>query len=449
MNWTIKTLAFVALASFQGTSFAQDSLSARQAVFTALENNFDILIAEKQEDIAKMNNAWSEAGLFPTVTLQVGQNNLIQDNTNNPFTFTPGVILNQSFNPSLSANMNLFSGFQVRINKQRLEQMEAQSQGNTAVVIEALIADVLRTYYNALLQRERMDLMQTIMANSERRLKYAEIKNKYSASNTLELLQLKNQYLTDSTNYLLQELSYGNSLRNLQLLMNNKEDQNNETLPLLSDSLDFLLDEIDQSAARRDMMSNNQNLKNQYIALELQQSAVDLQRSFLYPTVGLNLAAAPSFGRFEQLSGAQPGQLSSISTQAIAYTGGITLRYNIYNNWKGKRAVEVAKIQQEIGDFNLEKLKRSLNINLTNVLGLYSIRKGLVNVSRENLVYATKAYDLAQKRYDLGAINSIDLLVLQTNYQNTLIQHYENLYNRLDSYLEVYRMTGKLQLSYQ
>ena len=75
----------------------QDSLTMEQAIANALENNYDVLIGQKQIEIAEKNNKWSEAGLFPTVTLQVGQNNLIQDNTNNPFTFTPGVIFESKF----------------------------------------------------------------------------------------------------------------------------------------------------------------------------------------------------------------------------------------------------------------------------------------------------------------------------------------------------------------
>ena len=80
--------------------------------------------------------------------------------------------------------MNLFSGFAVRINKERLEQMQEQSEGNYMVVIETLVADIMRTYYGALLQKERQDLFKSIMSNSQRRLNYAEIKNKYSGNNT-------------------------------------------------------------------------------------------------------------------------------------------------------------------------------------------------------------------------------------------------------------------------
>ncbi|MCT4561003.1 MAG: TolC family protein [Crocinitomicaceae bacterium] len=430
-------------------SFAQEGgLSAQQAVFNALKNNYDIQVATQQEAIAEKNNSWSEAGLFPTVTLQVGQNNLIQDNTNNPFTFTPGVILNQGFSPSLVANVNIFSGFQVKMSKQRLEQLQEQTKGNSAVVIENLIRDVLKTYYTAVLQKERAEFQRSVLEYSRRRLRYNEIKNSYSSTNSLELLQLKNQYLTDSTNLLLQELSYKNSLRNLALLMNNEKETNVEEM-VLSDDLQVLLSEINLEDARRNMMTDNQNLKNQFLNYELQQTAIEFQRSFLYPTLALQLNASPSFGRFEQLSGGNPNGPSSISTQNLAYSGNFTLRYNVYNNWKSKRAVEVAKIQADIQSLNIEKLKETLETNLVNMYDLFQVRNNLLRVSEENLQYAQKAYELAQKRYELGSINSVELQVIQNNYQNTQVQHFENLYNRLDVYIDLYQLTGKLQLEYK
>lgn len=430
-------------------SFAQEGgLSAQQAVFNALKNNYDIQVATQQEAIAEKNNSWSEAGLFPTVTLQVGQNNLIQDNTNNPFTFTPGVILNQGFSPSLVANVNIFSGFQVKMSKQRLEQLQEQTKGNSAVVIENLIRDVLKTYYTAVLQKERAEFQRSVLEYSRRRLRYNEIKNSYSSTNSLELLQLKNQYLTDSTNLLLQELSYKNSLRNLALLMNNEKETNVEEM-VLSDDLQVLLSEINLEDARRNMMTDNQNLKNQFLNYELQQTAIEFQRSFLYPTLALQLNASPSFGRFEQLSGGNPNGPSSISTQNLAYSGNFTLRYNVYNNWKSKRAVEVAKIQADIQSMNIEKLKETLETNLVNMYDLFQVRNNLLRVSEENLQYAQKAYELAQKRYELGSINSVELQVIQNNYQNTQVQHFENLYNRLDVYIDLYQLTGKLQLEYK
>lgn len=432
-------IIFLAVVS---TAFSQRDLSATQAVFIALEKNYQIIISEKQYEIGKKNNKWSEAGLFPAVTLNIGQNNVIQDNTNNPFTFTPGIVLSQSVDPSLSTDWNIFSGFQVKMSKQRLMQLEEQSENNALAIIETTIQDVLKAYYTAQLQNDRRQLFHSILDLSRERYSYYELKEKYSNSNSLELLQFKNQYLTDSTNLLLQEISYNNSLRNLGILMNDSTLVENEIN--LIDKIDVAIVNIHFEDAKNEMFANNKNLKNQYIALELQKTNTAFSRSFLYPTLSFQAGINPGWSNLRQINNDQ----LQIETNTLVYYGNFSLRYSLFNNWKNKRAVEVSKIQEEIAALNIESMKQTLSSTLKNMIEMYHARIQLVSISEENLIYAEMAFELAQKRFDLGTINSIDLASFQNTYQNTMIQHYENLFNKLDVYLEINKMTGQIGLEY-
>lgn len=438
----IKFFNILAILCCTYVAYSQTQLSAKEAVMIALENNYQVQIANKQQQINEKNNTWSEAGLFPTVSLSVANNNTIQDNTNNPFTFTPGIILSQSLNPSLNANWNIFSGFAVRISKTRLEQLEEQSANNAMAVLETTIQDVLKAYYTAKLQEERKELFRTVMEMSADKFKYYQLKEKYSSTTSLESLQFRNQYLTDSTNFLLQEISYKNSLRNLFILMNDSTRFDLEVE--LTDDFGLSIEEVDYAMAKEEMLSNNKNLKNQYINLELQKTGTDLQRSFLYPTLSFQAGVNPGWNWIREIK----DDLFKAETNSLMYYGNFNLRYTIFDNFKTKRAVEVSKIQEEIAQLNVESMKQTLSSTLENLIALYSARQDLVNISLENVDYAKQALELAQRRFDLGTINSIDLANFQNTYENTMIQHLENLYNKLDTYLEIYRMTGKISLEY-
>lgn len=442
----MRTILIINIVVFlSGAVFSQTkTLSAKEAVAIALENNFKIKVAEKQTEITAMNNNWMEAGLFPTVTLNASFNNTIQDNTNNPFTFTPGIILSQGVTPGLSANWNLFSGLSLFITKDRLEQLDEQSKGNALVVIETTTQDVLKAYYTARLQKERVDLFAILKNYSRDRVRYYELKDKYAKTSSLELLQFRNQYLTDSTNYLVQEISYQNSMRNLLLLMNSEEEPNVDSFPELTDKLEITFPLIDPEQAKSDMLSNNQNLKNQYIALELQKTATHYQKTFLYPTLSFQTGITPSYSWVREIK----DDLFEVETQTLQYYGNFNLRYNLFNNWKSKRAYDVAKIQEEIAVLNTQSMEKSLTTTLNNLLETYKVRSRLVEISGENLNYATKAWDLAKTRHENGTLTSIELATFQNNYQNTLIQHYENQFNKMDAYLELYKLTGKISLSY-
>ena len=425
--------------------FSQEELSAKKAVMVALENNFQMQIAEKQIEVAEKNNKWSEAGLFPTVDLTAGYNHSVVDNTNNPFTFTPGLIYNGQINPGINVNWNIFSGFAVKISKDRLNQLESQSNGNYSLILENTAYDVLQAYYNALFQDSQLENLKDILELTKKQYQYEESKQKLGQSNHLEVVQMRNQLLSDSINIMQQKVVRDNAYRNLLLLMNvPEEDLTGNSFPSLVDSLGVPLESFQKEKLTEEITANNQNLKNQLINLELQKTNTDLQRSFLYPTLTAQLGASPSFGNFRALN----DENLNASTQQISYFANVSLRYSLFDNWKNKRAVEVSKIQEEISEMNVKELEKQLLANSHNLANLYEIRNHLVNVSSENVAYAQQAYKMGLDRYNLGSINSIDLLQLRNSYLNAKLNYTNLLFQRIQTYLELYKLTGSLRLEY-
>lgn len=414
------------------------NLSLEDAINLALERNYQIQISKKQIDIAEQNNKWSEAGLFPTVTLNATFNNVIQDNRNNPFTFTPGLILQQSLQPSINLNWNVFSGFFVKMNKQRLDYLEHQSRGNAMLIVENTVLEVIKVYYTAVLHKSKLELLGKLLDFSRDRIAIYEVKQEYGSANSLELMQFKNQYLSDSMNYLLQEISLDNALRNLSLLLNFELD----TIFNPTDPLDFVLPLIDFDALKNTLYENNRNIQNQYINLSLAETNTKIQQSFLYPVVAVQAGYQYSRNSFRELE----DNLFNASISVPNYFAGATLRYNLYNNWKSKRAVEVARVNEEIAQMNIEDLKKNVRNNTETLIKMYIMRNRLMAVSSENLIYAQKLYDMALERFNFGSINSFDLLNVRNQYIQTELNHLDNLYTRIEAFYELFRIGGMLGL---
>jgi len=346
-------------------------------------------------------------------------------------------------NPTVNVNYNIFTGFAMKMSKQRLEQLEEQSSNNAMTIIESTIQDVLKAYFTTQVQTERLKLFQTVLDQSRKRKEYYVLKDKYSSTNSLELLQFENQYLTDSSNYLIQKMSVDNAYRNLRMIMNDG-DSTGSVDYILTDQLTADVPLISFDEAYADMIANNYNLKAQYIGLELQRTGTEFQKSFLYPTLSFQMGVQPGWSKLRDLNDAN----FSISTQTLSYYGNFNLRYTLFNNFKNKRAVEVSRIQEEIAELNISSMTQTLENTLRNLIALFESRSQLVSISEQNLDYAERAYEMAEKRFNTGALNSIDLLSFQSSYESTVIQHYENLFNRLDTYLEIHRLTGKLGMTY-
>ena len=432
------------------TTWCQAQLTVESAIERALVNNYQVQIAGKQEEIAEKNNKWSEAGAFPTVELSAVIGNSILDNRNNPFTFTPGLLSSNQITPGLLMNWNIFSGMGVLANKQRLDQLEAQSKGNALLIIENTIHDVLTTYYSAVLQKERLALLENVIAISRRSLAYEEKKMDFGQSNQLAIFQLRNQYFSDSLNLLTQEINYQNAVRNLLLLMNEEQDVlMSDALPQLSDSLKIDTESITLEAVVNDMQLNNQNLKNQHINIELQQALTKQQKSFLYPVVALQLGANPNYGSFRFLGDAPAGFPESIATQQVTYFGNINVRYNLFNNWKSKRAVEVSRIQEEIAEMNANEIEKQLTVTATNLVKQYEIRNRLLSIAIKNKEYALMALEVGQQRFELGGINSLELAQLQNAYLSASIELFDIQYQKLEVYFELLKLSGKFQFMYK
>lgn len=83
----------ILLISFLFVSFlsvSQTDLSLSEAIEKALANNFQIKLIKTNLDISETQNTWGMAGAVPTVNLNINNSNSLNDNTNNPATFSRG-----------------------------------------------------------------------------------------------------------------------------------------------------------------------------------------------------------------------------------------------------------------------------------------------------------------------------------------------------------------------
>ena len=94
------------------------------------------------------------------------------------------------------------------------------------------------------------------------------------------------------------------------------------------------------------------------------------------------------------------------------------------------------------------QLKTSLESNLATLINIYRNNADLVALSELNLTYAKQAWFIAQKRFDLGSLNSVELVSFKNNYENQSLQLYDFELSKINTYLEIYKMTGKLKLDY-
>lgn len=409
----------------------RETISLSDAIVKALDQNFDIRLEEKRMEITALNNNWGTAGRYPNITLQLGSNNRFS-NIDNPASFLNGSFSNLGGTGTINAAWTIFNGFRVNLTKARLEQLEEQSAGNAALVVENTLQAVILQYYSSLVEQEALKVLEANLNLSRDRLNFAKTKLDLGSGSSFEVLTFQTSYLSDSSNYLLQRLNLDNALRSLGQLLGDKTDVRYE----LSDLLPDQFEEYRMEDLAGKMEANNQTLQNQFINLEILQKDLDLARSSRYPTISLNTGGTYTLSRF-QLQG-----LEARSGSQADFYANFSLNFTLFNGGTITRSIEAAQINERLGMLSIQQLKHTMNYQLVNAFELYRTRRQVLNVSDATLEAARRNENIAGEKFRNGTINSFDYRNVQVALLQASLTRIRAIFSVLDAQTQLLRLTG-------
>lgn len=413
------------------------NLTLQEAITIGLKNNYNILISNKQVEIDKNNNSWGNAGRYPTITFNVTNANRL-DNSENPATADRIDTRTHTLAPGLNLRWTLFRGFGVNITKDNFEKLQQISNGNAAVAVENTIQDIVTAYFSLQIEKEKMAVVEKVMKLSKDRYTQMQMKKELGSAVTFDLLQEKNAFLSDSSNFILQSINYRNAERYLSLVMA-------DTSAVIFSPTDELLIQNNQYALADlidKMLENNKTLKNQYIYQQLKENSVKMAKTQRYPTLSLNLGTDYSNAWVKY------GDADLADSYTYDFYGNLTLSYTLFNGGNRTRAIENARIEQDIFDIQLQQIKHQLTNQLMVQYEMYNARKQLYNVAQENLKSAELNMQIAEERFKSGSINSFNYRDIQLMYINTAFSKLQAVFDLIQAHSELMRLTGGVIAEY-
>ena len=127
MKKTILNLILVIL--FSPIIYAQDVLTAEDAVSIALKNNYDILVSRNNASIDSINNTPGNAGMLPDIAITGSDNYSPDNNVNQKFSngtqLTSTNVRSNSLNTGVGLNWTLFDGGKMFVTKRKLNEIQA------------------------------------------------------------------------------------------------------------------------------------------------------------------------------------------------------------------------------------------------------------------------------------------------------------------------------------
>ena len=434
MNRLLIIIAF--LSSF--SALGQDSLSLKKAIEIGLQKNFDIQLTQKNVAINQIMNSWGEAGSLPQININVGQNNSISDQRNNPISFAPYLFQSSDVSGNLALNRTIFNGFGIQANKNKLEQLLIQSENTATLAIENTIHGIILSYYQAKMQKEQLNLIFNLIQLSKEKYDQQVLKSNLGVGVKFELLQYENNLLADSSSFYLQELAFRNSIRNLNLLMG----ADIEKEWILSSEIKPELNDKDFNTLKNEMLANNTNIKNQFLNISLNQQDISIAKSSFYPNINLNAGTNTSTGKLRTNVANAP--IQAAANRNLYYYANFSLNFRLFDGGKVRRAIKALEIQNEVNQTQLEQMQQQLILELSNTFALYQTRKKIFELNKKAFIASKENLEIARFKEKTGLINSFNFRDIEMNYLSSGVNLYQSSFDLLESNATLLKLTGKI-----
>jgi outer membrane protein len=392
---------------------AQEILKLEEAVKIALENNYDIKIAKNNLKIDETNSTAGNAGMFPTVSANVVNNNSILNTTQTQASGEQRTLdnaRNLNLTYGVGLDWTIFDGMRMFARREQLKVLQKKGEAELKLAIITRISDVYATYFDLVQQQQQIKALDTAIVISNQRLITAQ--NRYSIGKAakLEVLNAQVDLNTDVSSRLKQLELYQNSKIRL-----------NEILAR-DTKLEFIVEDeitIDASLKYDELKSLSEKQNPQLQAQILEKNNAELQlkqvKAGRYPTVRIN--SGYNFTRSE----ASLGFVTQSSGRGFVY--GINASVPIFDGFNQNRNEKVAKLQVENVENTINQQKIALESQLGMAYQSYLTNLELTKIEEKNTEIAKQNLDITLAKFKIGTITPIEYRTAQLNYVNALLRY--------------------------
>lgn len=415
---------------------AQELMSVKEAVEVALENNYAIRLSQNELKIAKENVTYGNAGIMPTVTANLTQNNSVQNSTQTQSSGEQRSLdnaKNNNLNYGVSLGWTLFDGMGMFARYERLQELEKQGTVNFQRMVLATVGDVITLYYTIVEQQNLLAALDSSIIISEERLRTAENRFSIGKASKLEVLNVQVNLNADVSARLRQQ----EVVRNMKINLNS----------LLARDLDisFSVDKevhIDKSLVYDELLNRavavNPDL--QLVAINKRIAELELKniKGGRYPTVRLN--SGYNFSRTES----SLGFVSKSNGRGLNY--GITASMNIFDGFNQKRNEKVAKLQIDQAGMQIEQQELFVKTNIKTAYETYITNIELAKLEEKNEEIARENLNITLAKYTIGSISAVEFRDAQENFINAISRYNSALLQAKLSEVQLKELTGQIDL---
>jgi outer membrane protein len=423
----------IALLSIQVN--AQRILTKKEALQTALENNYGIKIANNTIKIAENNSSIYNSGFLPLISTSAGANYNVSDQEIGRQDGTITSVASaetETYNASINLNYTIFDGLGRKYNYKQLQETYNITAFQARETIENTYLQLFNVYFQIARLSENTKNLKKTLAISKQRLQRAQYQHDYGQSTKLELLNAEVDVNNDSINLINTEQQFITAKRDLNIILGVKQDVDYDVETEVDFAILLSFEELLSKAT-----TSNVVLKQQEKNIEISKYAIKANRGGYLPSVGLT----SSYGWNKSIN---PSTSFLASSTVTGLNAGVNLSWNIFDGGNTKTRVANAKITLENQEILKQQQTETVENSLKNMWGEYHNKLYILKAQEQNVITAQNNFDRTQELHKLGQLSSIEFRQAQINLLNTQNAQNNAKYDAKLIELELLQLSGQI-----
>lgn len=385
---------------------AQNVLTLDQAVNVALKNNFDILVARNDADIAHLNNTPGNAGMQPTINLngsaEYAFNNILQKSSSGTTNRYPSQSTT-SVGTNAELSWTLFNGGKMFVTKNKLNEIQALGELQFQTTVLETMYNVIAAYYDIVKQKQQLASINEAINYNKQRVTIAETGFNAGTLVKTDLLQAKIDLNVQLENAINQQYTISEALKTLNSLLGQDPTVTFEVADAIP-----LTYTPDREQLLQKLNSSNSSILSFKKQIDIARLALKENQKAYSPT--LNFKGGYYLSQMTNSEG------SSLKNRSFGPQAGATLSIPLYNGGESRRKVSVAKKELQTAEYDLENIKLQMNLELQNTLTDFENQQQLLQIEKENNQLARENIEISLQRLRLGQTTSLEVHQAQESY---------------------------------
>lgn len=417
---------------------AQRVLSLEEAIATALQNNYSILMTKNDSASLAIDKSYVNAAFLPrvngTATKVWSVNAQKQELANGSKRDTSGLRSNNQ-TAAINLNWTLFDGLRMFITKDRI--LAQNEIGPLAVKNQVIntVATVVNSYYNIVRQKQQVKAIEYQITINQERVKLADKKLSVGLGAKPELLQAKVD-LNAQEALRLNQLA---SIEQLRQQLNQLMSLPLKTLYDVSDTIP-LNTSLQYGDLENGLATGNPSLQIAQKNIDIAKLSYRERKAELFPTLNFNSA----YNISQLRNKAVINTFTPLFNQNKGFNYGFSLTVPILNGFNTKRLIKQAALDIQFQELSYKNQLSVIDLNLANVFEEYEQQKKALQLEEENILLARENMNIAIERFRQGVSTSLELREAQKSLEDAFNRLIAARYTVKLAETELLRLKGEL-----